>query len=122
MDDIPSFAQSSFHTYYEIQTGKGSRPLTPKGAVLPRRLLGLVPTPLKARPLLQISSITFGMKRGLLQGHGSRTEQVQVTVWNVPAQDMLKEHTSCGKYSRISPKRGLGNFKSLMNHHSRSLT
>ncbi|TRZ10918.1 hypothetical protein HGM15179_016195, partial [Zosterops borbonicus] len=49
-----------------------------------------MPTLLKARTLLQISSNTFGIKRGLLQGHGSRTEQVQVTVLNVPVQDMLK--------------------------------
>lgn len=46
----------------------------------------------------------FWDKKGLLQGRGSRTNQVQVTVLNVPAQDMLKIPVAPGLTENVRGK------------------
>lgn len=67
-----------------------------KGTVLARRLLRIVPTPVKARTLLQISFFTFGTKGGWSEAtcnsslHGSRTEQVRITVFECSCSEHAK--------------------------------
>jgi len=67
-----------------------------KETMLSRRLLRLVPTPVKARTLLQISFFSFGMKGGWPKTtyssslDGSRTEQVQITVFECSCSEQAE--------------------------------